>query len=142
MSSTGVWAAQGVARNFTASRPNQLWVSDFTDVATWGGFVYGAFVIDALARCIVGWRVSASLRTDSVLDALGQALDDLRGAGLGALIHPRDRGTPYLSMRYTDCLADSAIAPPADSRGDYYGNALADSVVGRFKTAVIQRRGP
>ena len=131
-----------VDRNFTATRPNQLWVSDFTYVATWAGFVYVAFVIDAFARRLVGWRVSTSLRTDFVLDALEQALYDRRGAGLAGLVHHSDRGTQYLSMRYTDRLADAGIAPSVGSRGDSYDNALAESVIGLFKTEVIQRRGP
>ena len=131
-----------VERNFTAARPNQLWVSDFTYVATWAGFVYVAFVIDAFARRIVGWRVSASLRTDFVLDALEQALYDRQGADLAGLVHHSDRGTQYLSMRYTDRLADAGIAPSVGSRGDSYDNALAESVIGLFKTEVIHRRGP
>jgi transposase InsO family protein len=131
-----------VERDFTATRPNQLWVSDFTYVATWQGFVYVAFVIDVFARRIVGWRVSASLRTDFVLDALEQALYDRRGDGLTDLVHHSDRGTQYLSMRYTDRLADAGIAPSVGSRGDAYDNALAESVIGLFKTEVIRRRGP
>jgi putative transposase len=131
-----------VDRNFTVSRPNQLWVSDFTYVATWRGFVYVAFVIDAFARRIVGWRVSASLRTDFVLDALEQAIYDRCRDGLGALVHHSDRGTQYLSMRYTDRLAEAGIAPSVGSRGDSYDNALAESVIGLFKTEVIQRHGP
>jgi transposase InsO family protein len=131
-----------VERDFHTTRPNQLWVSDFTYVATWRGFVYVAFVIDAFARRIVGWRVSASLRTDFVLDALEQALYDRRGDGLAGLVHHSDRGTQYLSMRYTDRLADAGIGPSVGSRGDSYDNALAESVIGLFKTEVIQRRGP
>jgi transposase InsO family protein len=131
-----------VARNFTASRPNQLWVSDFTYVATWRGFVYVAFVIDVFARRIVGWRVSASLKTDFVLDALEQAIYDRCGATKEAIIHHSDRGTQYLSMRYTDRLADAGLEPSVGSRGDSYDNALAESVIGLFKTEVIQRRGP
>jgi transposase InsO family protein len=131
-----------VDRDFTATRPNQLWVSDFTYVATWRGVTYVAFVIDVFARRIVGWRVSASLRTDFVLDALEQALYDRRGDGLAGLVHHSDRGTQYLSMRYTDRLADAGIAPSVGSRGDSYDNALAESVIGLFKTEVIQRRGP
>jgi transposase InsO family protein len=131
-----------VAREFSATRPNQLWVADFTYVATWRGFVYVAFVIDVFARRIVGWRVSASLRTDFVLDALEQALYDRRGDTLTGLGHHSDRGTQYLSMRYTDRLADADIAPSVGSRGDSYDNALAESVIGLFKTEVIQRRGP
>jgi transposase InsO family protein len=131
-----------VDRDFTATRPNQLWVADFTYVATWRGFVYVAFVIDVFARRIVGWRVSASLRTDFVLDALEQAIYDRCGAAPTALVHHSDRGSQYLSMRYTERLADAGIAPSVGSRGDSYDNALAESVIGLFKTEVIQRRGP
>ena len=131
-----------VDRNFAATRPNQLWVADFTYVATWAGFVYVAFVIDAFAHRIVGWRVSTSPCTDFVLDALEQAPYDRRGAGLAGLVHHSDRGTRYLSMRYLDRLADAGIAPSVGSRGDSYDNALAESVIGPFKTEVIQRRGP
>ena len=111
-------------------------------MATWRGFVYVAFVIDVFARRIVGWRVSASLATDFVLDALEQAIYDRRGAGVDDLVHHSDRGTQYLSMRYTDRLADAGIAPSVGSRGDSYDNALAESVIGLFKTEVIQRKGP
>jgi putative transposase len=131
-----------VVRNFTATRPNQLWVSDFTYVATWRGFAYVAFVIDVFARRIVGWRVSASLQTDFVLDALEQAIYDRCGNMPDGLVHHSDRGTQYLSMRYTDRLADAGIAPSVGSRGDSYDNALAESVIGLFKTEVIRRLGP
>ena len=131
-----------VDRQFVATRPNQLWVSDFTYVATWHGFVYVAFVIDVFARCIVGWRVSSSLRTDFVLDALEQAIYARCGDGPADLIHHSDRGTQYLSMRYTERLADAGIEPSVGSRGDSYDNALAESVIGLFKTEVIQRKGP
>lgn len=131
-----------VERDFTATRPNELWVADFTYVATWRGFVYVAFVIDAFARRIVGWRVSTSLRADFVLDALEQALYDRGGDNLTALVHHSDRGSQYLSMRYTDRLAEYGIAPSVGSQGDAYDNALAESVIGLFKTEVIQRRGP
>ena len=131
-----------VDRHFTATRPNQLWVADFTYVATWRGFVYVAFVIDVFARRIVGWRVSASLRTDFVLDALEQAIYDRCGAGVTDLVHHSDRGTQYLSMRYTERLADAGIEPSVGSRGDSYDNALAESIIGLFKTEVIQRKGP
>jgi putative transposase len=130
-----------VDRHFTATRPNQLWVSDFTYVATWRGFVYVAFVIDVFARRIVGWRVASSLATDFVLDALEQAIYERRGQTNG-LVHHSDRGTQYLSMRYTDRLADAGIAPSVGSRGDSYDNALAESVIGLFKTEVIRRKGP
>ena len=131
-----------VVRQFTATRPNQLWVADFTYVATWRGFVYVAFVIDVFARRIVGWRVSASLATDFVLDALEQAIYDRRAAGVDDLVHHSDRGTQYLSMRYTDRLTDAGIAPSVGSRGDSYDNAMAESIIGLFKTEVIQRKGP
>ena len=131
-----------VDRNFTATRPNQLWVSDFTYVATWRGFVYVAFVIDVFARRIVGWRVSSSLVTDFVLDALEQAIYDRSGHTIDGLVHHSDRGTQYLSMRYSDRLADAGIAPSVGSRGDSYDNALAESIIGLFKTEVIRRRGP
>ncbi len=131
-----------VDRHFTATGPNQLWVSDFTYVATWRGFVYTAFVIDVFARRIVGWRVSTSLQTDFVLDALEQALYDRRPAAPASLIHHSDRGSQYLSMRYTERLADAGIAPSVGSRGDSYDNALAESVIGLYNTEVIQRRGP
>jgi putative transposase len=131
-----------VDRQFTATRPNQLWVADFTYVATWRGFVYVAFVIDVFARRIVGWRVSASLATDFVLDALEQAIYDRRGTGVDDLVHHSDRGTQYLSMRYTDRLTEAGIDPSVGSRGDSYDNALAESIIGLFKTEVIQRKGP
>ncbi len=129
-----------VDRNFTATRPNQLWVSDLTYVATWRGFVYVAFVIDVFARRIVGWRASSSLRSDLALDALEQALYDRDTDG--RLVHHSDRGTQYLSIRYTERLAEAGIEPSVGSRGDSYDNALAESVIGLFKTEVIRRRGP
>ena len=131
-----------VDRRFTATRPNQLWVADFTYVATWRGFVYVAFVVDVFARRIVGWRVAASLRTDFVLDALEQAIYDRCGAEVLPLVHHSDRGTQYLSMRYTDRLTDAGIEPSVGSRGDSYDNALAESIIGLYKTEVIRRRGP
>jgi transposase InsO family protein len=129
-----------VDRNFTASRPNELWVADLTYVATWRGFVYAAFVIDVFSRMIVGWRVSSSLRTDLALDALEQAIysrSDTEG-----LVHHSDRGGQYLSIRYTERLAEAGIEPSVGSIGDSYDNALAESVIGLFKTEVIRRRGP
>jgi putative transposase len=131
-----------VERDFTATRPNQLWVSDFTYVATWRGFVYVAFVIDVFARRIVGWRASASLRTDLALDALEQAIYDRCDTDTGDLVHHSDRGTQYLSIRYTERLADAGIELSVGSRGDAYDNALAETVIGLFKTEVIRRRGP
>ena len=130
-----------VARKFRAARPNQLWVADLTYIATWRGFVYAAFVVDVFSRRIVGWRVSNSLRTDLALDALEQALYD-RAGNLDGLVHHSDRGTQYLSIRYTERLADAGVAPSVGSRGDSYDNALAESVIGLFKTEVIWRRGP
>ena len=140
--STAVRPPDLVERNFTATRPNQLWVSDFTYVATWRGFVYVAFVIDVFSRRILGWRVSTSLQTDFVLDALEQAVCARGAAPLAGLVHHSDRGTQYVSMRYTDRLADAGIAPSVGSRGDSYDNALAESVIGLFKTEVIRRIGP
>ena len=131
-----------VDRHFTATRPNQLWVADFTYVATWRGFVYVAFVIDVFARRVVGWRVSSSLRTDFVLDALDQAIYERCGDDVGDLIHHSDRGSQYLAMRYTDRLTDAGIEPSVGSRGDAYDNALAESVIGLFKTEVIRLKGP
>jgi transposase InsO family protein len=131
-----------VDRDFTASRPNQLWVSDLTYVATWRGFVYVAFVIDVFARRIVGWRASTSLRSDLALDALEQALYDRQDDSVDRLIHHSDRGVQYLSIRYTERLAEAGIEPSVGSKGDSYDNALAESVIGLFKTEVIRRRGP
>jgi transposase InsO family protein len=131
-----------VDRRFVATRPNQLWVSDFTYVATWAGFVYVAFVIDVFARRIVGWRVSSSLRTEFVLDALEQAIYARCDDTVGDLVHHSDRGSQYLSMRYTERLADAGIEPSVGSRGDSYDNALAESVIGLFKAEVIRRKGP
>jgi putative transposase len=131
-----------VNRRFTATRPNQLWVSDVTYVATWSGFVYVALVIDVFARRIVGWRVSSSLRTDLVLDALEQAIYARCDDAVGDLVHHSDRGSQYLSMRYTERLADAGIEPSVGSRGDSYDNALAESVIGLFKAEVIRRKGP
>jgi transposase InsO family protein len=130
-----------VQRDFQAARPNALWVSDLTYVATWRGFVYVAFVIDAFARCIVGWRVSASLRTDLALDALEQALYE-RGIGEQSLIHHSDRGVQYVSIHYTERLAEAGIEPSVGSVGDSYDNALAETIIGLFKTEVIRHRGP
>ncbi|PVE20236.1 IS3 family transposase [Microvirga sp. KLBC 81] len=130
-----------VNRQFTAPRPNALWVSDFTFVATWSGFVYVAFVIDAFARRIVGWRVSRSARAEFVLDALEQALHD-RQPWRASLIHHSDRGVQYVSIKYTERLAAAGIEPSVGSVGDSYDNALAETVIGLFKTEVIHRRGP
>ena len=131
-----------VDRQFVATRPNQRWVSDFTYVATWGGFVYVAFVIDVCARRIVGGRVSASMRTAFVLDALEQAIYARRGDTLTGLVHHSDAGSQSLSMRYTDRLVDAGIAPSVGSQGDAYDNALAESVIGLYKTEGIRRKSP
>ena len=129
-------------REFHAPAPNRLWLSDFTYVATWAGFVYVALVIDAFARKIVGWRVSRSMQAQFVLDALEQALHDRRPAEGTGLIHHSDRGAQYVSIKYTERLADAGIEPSVGSVGDSYDNALAETVVGLFKTEVIHRRGP
>ena len=129
-----------VDRDFTATRPNQLWVADFTYVATWRGFVYVAFIIDVFARMIVGWRASNSLRSDLVLDALEQAIfsrSDTEG-----VVHHSDRGSQYLSIRYTERLAEAGMERSVGSIGDSYDNALAESVIGLFKKEVIRRKGP
>ena len=131
-----------VDRDFTASHPNQLWLSDLTYVATWRGFVYVAFVIDAFSRRIVGWRASTSLRTELALDALEQAIYDRSLGDVSRLVHHSDRGVQYLSIRYTERLAEAGIEPSVGSRGDSYDNAMAESVIGLFKTEVIRRQGP
>ena len=131
-----------VDRDFNATRPNQLWVSDFTYVATWRGFTYVAFVIDVFARKIVGWRASASMRADLVLDALEQALYDRDDAGQDRLVNHSDQGVQYLSIRYTERLAEAGIEPSVGSRGDAYDNAMAESVIGLYKTELIARKGP
>jgi len=129
-----------VNRNFTATQPNQLWVADLTYVATWRGFVYVAFIIDVFARTIVGWRVSNSLRTGLALDALEQALH--ARPGVERLVHHSDRGVQYLSIRYTERLAEAGIEPSVGSVGDSYDNALAESINGLYKTEVIHKQGP
>lgn len=130
-----------VNRQFHAQRPNQLWVSDFTYVSTWQGWLYVAFVIDVFARRIVGWRVSSRMHTDFVLDALEQALY-ARQPELGELIHHSDRGVQYVSIRYTERLALAGIEPSVGSKGDSYDNALAETVNGLYKAELIHRRGP
>lgn len=131
-----------VNRQFKADRPNQLWVSDFTYVSTWQGMVYVAFVIDVYARFIVGWRVSSSMRTDFVLDALEQALYARKPERDGALIHHSDRGSQYVSIRYSERLAEAGIEPSVGSKGDSYDNALAETINGLYKTELIHRRAP
>ncbi len=131
-----------VNRQFQAPRPNALWVSDFTYVATWAGFIYVAFVIDAYARRIVGWRVSRTAHAGFVLDALEQALYERRPVQGGGLVHHSDRGVQYVSIRYTERLAQAGIEPSVGSVGDSFDNALAETVIGLFKTEIIHRRGP
>ena len=129
-----------VERDFTATHPNQLWVADLTYVATWAGFVYVAFVIDVFSRMIVGWRVSQSLCTDLALDALEQALwarDEI-----SQLIHHSDRGVQYVSISYTERLAEAGIEPSVGSKGDSYDNALAETIIGLYKTELIYKDGP
>ena len=129
-----------VNRQFKAARPNQLWVSDFTYVSTWQGWLYVAFVIDVFARCIVGWRVSSSMTTDFVLDALEQALYARRPGNDGTLIHHSDRGSQYVSIRYSERLVEARIEPSVGSRGDSYDNALAETINGLYKAELIHRR--
>ena len=131
-----------VERNFTAERPNQLWVADLTYISTWSGKVYAAFVIDVFSRFIVGWRASTSLRSDLALDALEMAIWSRSGRDLGGLVHHSDRGVQYLSIRYTERLADAGVVPSVGSRGDSYDNALAETVIGLYKTELIHNRGP
>ena len=131
-----------VNRQFRAPAPDMLWVSDFTYVATWAGFVYVAFVIDTYARRIVGWRASRTAHAGFVLDALEQALHDRRPTHSGGLIHHSDRGSQYVSIKYTERLAEAGIEPSVGSVGDSYDNALAETINGLYKAEVIHRRGP
>ena len=131
-----------VNRQFHAPAPNRLWVSDFTYVSTWSGMVYAAFVIDVYARFIVGWRVSRTAQAGFVLDALEQALHDRKPVGKGGLVHHSDRGSQYLSIKYTERLAEAGIEPSVGSVGDSYDNALAETINGLYKAEVIHRRGP
>ena len=131
-----------VNRVFHAPAPNVLWVSDFTYVSTWTGFVYVAFVIDVYARRIVGWRVSRTAHASFVLDALEQALHERRPTRKGGLVHHSDRGSQYVSIRYTERLAEAGIEPSVGSVGDSYDNALAETINGLYKAEVIHRRGP
>jgi transposase InsO family protein len=131
-----------VNRHFHAERPNQLWVSDFTYVSTWQGWLFVAFVIDVYARRIVGWRVSHSMHTEFVLDALEQALYERQPHPSDPLIHHSDRGSQYVSIRYTERLAAAGIEPSVGSRGDSYDNALAETINGLYKAELIHRRGP
>ena len=131
-----------VNRRFKADRPNQLWVSDFTYVSTWQGWLYVAFVVDVFARRIVGWRVSSTMATDFVLDALEQALYARQPDSDDALIHHSDRGSQYVSIRYTERLAEAGIEPSVGSKGDSYDNALAETINGLYKAELIHRRAP
>jgi len=130
-----------VERDFSATRPNQLWVADLTYVTTWSGFVYVALVIDAFSRFVVGWQASRSLRTDLALDALEMAIWR-RQAQLEGLVHHSDRGSQYLSIRYTERLAEAGAVTSVGSRGDSYDNALAETIIGLYKTELVRRRGP
>jgi transposase InsO family protein len=131
-----------VNRVFKANRPNQLWVSDFTYVSTWQGWLYVAFVVDVFARRIVGWRVSSSMHTDFVLDALEQALYARQPERDDALVHHSDRGSQYVSIRYTERLAEAGIEPSVGSKGDSYDNALAETINGLYKAELIHCRAP
>ncbi|CAN6484170.1 unnamed protein product [Victoria cruziana] len=131
-----------VNRQFRAERPNQLWVSDFTYVSTWQGWVYVAFVVDVFSRRIVGWRQSSSMHTEFVLDALEQALYDRKPSQDDGLVHHSDRGSQYVSIRYSERLAEAGIEPSVGSKGDSYDNALAETINGLYKAEVIHRRGP
>ena len=131
-----------VKRQFHAPAPNMLWVADFTYVPSWAGFVYVAFVIDVYARYIVGWRVSRTAHAGFVLDALEQAISDRKPAHRGGLIHHSDRGSQYVSIKYTERLAEAGIEPSVGSVGDSYDNALAETINGLYKAEVIHRRGP
>jgi transposase InsO family protein len=131
-----------VNRQFVADRPDQLWVSDFTYVSTWQGWLYVAFVVDVFARRIVGWRVSRTMNTDFVLDALEQALYARQPDKSEDLIHHSDRDSQYVSIRYTERLAEAGIDPSVGSKGDSYDNALAETINGLYKAELIHRRGP
>ena len=129
-----------VNRQFHASRPNELWVSDFTYVSTWQGWLYVAFVIDVFARRIVGWRVSNNMKTEFVLDALEQALYARQPGRSDNLIHHSDRGSQYVSIRYTERLAEAGVEPSVGSKGDSYDNALAETINGLYKAELIHRQ--
>jgi putative transposase len=131
-----------VTRQFKGRVAEPLWVVDLTYIATGHGFVYVAFVIDVFSRRIVGWRASNSLRSDLAFDALEQALYDRPIISAEPLVHHSNRGVQYLSIRYTERLAQAGIEPSVGSTGDSYDNALAETVIGLFKTEEIYRRGP
>jgi putative transposase len=133
-----------VDRQFSAQRPNQLWVVDFTYVATWVGFVYVAFCIDVFSRMITGWRAARSMTTDLVLDALEMGIwqRQRQGHSIQGLVHHSDAGSQYTSIRYTERLAEAGGQPSIGSVGDSYDNAMAESIIGLFKTELIRRHGP
>jgi putative transposase len=133
-----------VNRHFQAAAPNRLWVADLTYVRTWAGFVYVAFITDVFSRRIVGWQASRSLRTDLALHALEQAIWDRSRAGahLAGLVHHSDRGVQYLAIRYTERLAEVGVVSSVGSRGDSYDNALAETIIGLYKTELVRNRGP
>ncbi len=131
-----------VGRAFNAPAPNRLWVADLTYVSTWSGFAYAAFIIDAFSRAIVGWRVSSSLRADLALDALEMAIWVRDCQSLEGLVHHSDRGVQYVSIRYTERLAEEGAITSVGSKGDSYDNALAETVVGLYKTELIRHRSP
>jgi putative transposase len=138
----GARPADLVDRAFSAPAPNRLWVADLTYVSTWSGFAYTAFIVDAFSRAIVGWRVATSLRADLALDALDMAIWARRPTAEDALVHHSDRGVQYLAIRYTERLAEEGAVTSVGSRGDSYDNALAETVMGLYKTELIRRRGP
>ena len=138
----GTRPADLVDRKFNAPAPNRLWVADLTYIATWSGFAYAAFIIDVFSRRVIGWRVAATLRAELALDALEMAIWARAGEDLSGLVHHSDRGVQYLSIRYTERLADEGAVASVGSRGDSYDNALAESVHGLYKTELIRRRGP
>jgi putative transposase len=136
----GARPADLVDRQFSASAPNELWIADITYVATWSGFAYGAFVTDVFSRRIVGWRVSNTLRTDLALDALEMAIWSRRDEALAGLVHHSDRGVQYLSIRYTERLAEAEAVASVGSRGDSYDNAMAEALNSLFKAECIRNR--
>ena len=140
----GARPADLVERRFAASAPNELWIADITYVATWSGFAYAAFIVDVFARRIVGWRVSNTLRADLALDALEMAIWAREAEDLGGLVHHSDRGVQYLSIRYTERLAEEGAVVSVGSRGDSYDNAMAESVIGLYKSELIhnETKGP
>ena len=139
---TAARPADLVERRFVATRPNQLWIADITYVATWSGFAYAALVTDVFSRRIVGWRVANTLRADLALDALEMAIWSRRHDDLTGLVHHSDRGVQYLSIRYTERLAAEGAVASVGSRGDSYDNAMAESIIGLYKSELITMRGP